>query len=140
MKWNEHQSLSRWNQLLRSIATRLRLQNAYDETYSNTALSGLQAVENIDSVAKTSISANNNAFEERRGDVLQVSSAQGNTHSVQKRNNDFTNTYETVKDLGSISMPNHTHIFPTENQSYDEESTIWTKCCPCGFSIQVEEM
>lgn len=139
-KRNEHQSLSRWNQLLRSIATRLRLQNAYDETYSNTALSGLQAVENIDSVAKTSISANNNAFEERRGDVLQVSSAQGNTHSVQKRNNDFTNTYETVKDLGSISMPNHTHIFPTENQSYDEESTIWTKCCPCGFSIQVEEM
>lgn len=139
-KKNERQALSRWNQLLRSIATRLRLQNAYEETYPTTALSDLRAVENIDSVAKTSTSASDNAFEERRGDVLQVSSAQGNTHSLEQQNNDFTNKYETVKDIKSISMQNHTHIFPAENQSYDEESAIWTKCCPCGFSIQVEEM
>lgn len=138
-KRNERQALSRWNQLLRSIATRIRLQNAYEETYSNTVLSELRAVENIESVAKTSTSASDNAFEERN-DARQVNIEEGNTHSLEQQNNDFTNTYETVTDVKSLSTQNHTHTFPTENQSYDEESAVWTKCCPCGFSIQVEEM
>ncbi|KAF5181297.1 Dna repair protein rad4 [Thalictrum thalictroides] len=33
----------------------------------------------------------------------------------------------------------HEHIFPVEDQSFDEESSVRTKRCPCGFLVQVEE-
>jgi xeroderma pigmentosum group C-complementing protein len=34
----------------------------------------------------------------------------------------------------------HDHEFPKEDQSFDEETFVRTKRCPCGFSIQVEEL
>eukprot|EP00250_Pteridium_aquilinum_P013717 c21528_g1_i1 orf=98-3352(+) len=34
----------------------------------------------------------------------------------------------------------HEHMFPEENQSYDERTGIRTKICPCGFTLTVEEM
>lgn len=34
----------------------------------------------------------------------------------------------------------HEHEFPEEDQSFDEETFVRTKRCPCGFSIQVEEL
>ncbi|KAK1287485.1 hypothetical protein QJS10_CPB19g01376 [Acorus calamus] len=35
---------------------------------------------------------------------------------------------------------NHEHVFPVDDQSFDEESSVRTKRCPCGFSIQMEEL
>ncbi|RCV31142.1 hypothetical protein SEVIR_6G159100v4 [Setaria viridis] len=34
----------------------------------------------------------------------------------------------------------HVHEYPEEDQSFDEETFVRTKRCPCGFSIQVEEL
>ncbi|XP_078444262.1 DNA repair protein Rad4 family isoform X2 [Wolffia australiana] len=34
----------------------------------------------------------------------------------------------------------HEHVFPIEDQSFDSESFIRTKRCPCGFSIEMEEL
>ncbi|KAJ4760239.1 DNA repair protein complementing XP-C cells [Rhynchospora pubera] len=34
----------------------------------------------------------------------------------------------------------HEHVFPVEDQIFDEETAVRTKRCPCGFSIQVEEL
>lgn len=33
----------------------------------------------------------------------------------------------------------HEHVYPVENQSFDEKTLVWTKRCSCGFSIEVEE-
>ena len=68
MKFRANFNRTSWSN---STATRIRLQNSYEEAYSNIALSDLRAVENIDSVAKTSTFASDNAFEERN-DVRQV--------------------------------------------------------------------
>lgn len=40
----------------------------------------------------------------------------------------------------SSSYDSHEHVFLLEDQSYDEESSIRIKKCPCGFSIEMEEM
>ncbi|KAJ1268490.1 hypothetical protein BS78_07G139700 [Paspalum vaginatum] len=34
----------------------------------------------------------------------------------------------------------HEHEFPEKDQSFDEETFVRTKRCPCGFTIQVEEL
>lgn len=34
----------------------------------------------------------------------------------------------------------HEHVFPEENQSYDDRTGIRTKICQCGFMLTVEEM
>jgi xeroderma pigmentosum group C-complementing protein len=40
----------------------------------------------------------------------------------------------------SLPGQDHEHEFPEEDQSFDEETFVRTKRCPCGFSIQVEEL
>jgi hypothetical protein len=32
----------------------------------------------------------------------------------------------------------HQHVFLVEDQTFDEETSVPTKRCACGFSIQVE--
>jgi len=32
------------------------------------------------------------------------------------------------------------HEYPEEDQTFDEETFVRTKRCPCGFSIRVEEL
>ncbi|KAJ3705821.1 hypothetical protein LUZ61_009526 [Rhynchospora tenuis] len=34
----------------------------------------------------------------------------------------------------------HEHVFPVEDQIFDEDTSVRTKRCTCGFSIQVEEL
>lgn len=34
----------------------------------------------------------------------------------------------------------HEHEFLKEDESFDEESSLRTKRCRCGFSVQVEEL
>ncbi|CAA6664805.1 unnamed protein product [Spirodela intermedia] len=47
-----------------------------------------------------------------------------------------------LKAAGRDPLPggDHEHSFPIEDQSFDKESSIRTKRCSCGFSIQMEEL
>ncbi|KAH9315907.1 hypothetical protein KI387_024534 [Taxus chinensis] len=140
-KRNEHQAISRWNQLLRSIATRQRLRNDYQETHSNTSkLSVPSTVEYMECVASTSTDGANNAADVKRDDIMQVSGTCIDAPSLGQEKDDLARIDETIKYSKTVSVHNHVHLFPNENKTYDEDGAIWTKRCPCGFSIQVEEM
>ena len=34
----------------------------------------------------------------------------------------------------------HEHVFLKEHESFDEESSLLTRRCQCGFSVQVERL
>lgn len=34
----------------------------------------------------------------------------------------------------------HEHVFLDEQETFDEETSVKTKRCKCGFSVQVEQM
>lgn len=42
----------------------------------------------------------------------------------------------------SLSPPvkDHEHVFLKEFESFDRETSLLTKRCQCGFSVQVEEL
>lgn len=40
----------------------------------------------------------------------------------------------------SIPVKDHEHVFLKEYESFDEETSLLTKRCQCGFSVQVEEL
>eukprot|EP01018_Ginkgo_biloba_P029180 Gb_25624 [translate_table: standard] len=139
-KKSEHLAISRWCQLLRSVATRQRLQNAYEETHSNTDhQSVVPVVEKMTCEASSSMDGQN-TFVTGKDETGQVSNEQIYIKSLEQNNGDFTSAYENINNSKSDSAHHHIHIFPDENQSYDQESAIRTKHCPCGFTIQVEEM
>nr|CAD1826547.1 unnamed protein product [Ananas comosus var. bracteatus] len=110
-KRNETQALSRWFQLLSSIVTRQRLKNSYVNPKS------LHGQENI-----------------HRTDCEKSHSEHGVRSSRQQE--------RSVREAKPVltSPHDHEHVFPLENQSFDEELFVRTKRCPCGFSIQVEEL
>lgn len=115
-KWNEAQALSRWFQLLSSIVTRQRLQNSYVESPAS------HLPLEIPSSPKSKKHDQSNSLERE------------NKSRGAPRNN-----IQEAK-LGSPSADDHVHVFPSEDQSFDGESRVRTKRCPCGFSIQVEEL
>ncbi|KAG9454737.1 hypothetical protein H6P81_007641 [Aristolochia fimbriata] len=115
-KRHEAQVISRWYQLLSSIVTRQRLKNSYEVIPNSATPHKVDQREDLD--ADT---AQNADPTEKK---LQTSSHQ-----------------QPVQDLGSGSgsasyLGDHEHVFPLENQSFDEENSIRTKRCPCGFSIR----
>lgn len=115
-KWNEAQAVSRWYQLISSMVTRQRLRNSYEGS-SSSFQSHLQKQPPTAVIPKRTLT----------GDEC------GRFQGEEKRRvNHHTSS--------SSSYDNHEHVFPLEDQSYDEESSIRTKKCPCGFSIQMEEM
>lgn len=40
----------------------------------------------------------------------------------------------------STSVKDHEHVFLKEFESFDEGTSLLTKRCQCGFSVQVEEL
>ncbi|KAL6598608.1 hypothetical protein ACP70R_046307 [Stipagrostis hirtigluma subsp. patula] len=115
-KQEEAQALSRWYQLLCSIVTRQRLKDSY-ETPSQGP--GQQGPPKNDS-----------------------NSIQKNTRSRQHTETE-TQTGKPQADRrpnSCVPAHDHEHEFPEEDQSFDEETFVRTKHCPCGFSIQVEEL
>lgn len=113
-KRDKAQAISRWYQLLSNVITRQRLKNSYEGGSS----SGKDERAN------------------RRG--YPCGSQVEDVQSIQSH-------HEYVKDAHSDHLSvdftgDHEHVFPVESQSFDEESSVRTKRCPCGFSIQVEEM
>ncbi|KAF6150218.1 hypothetical protein GIB67_000092 [Kingdonia uniflora] len=110
-KKSEAQALSRWYQLLSSMITRHRLDNAYGDGSSSSQLPHKNFnVHGNDDECGASITNRGNGedkpFRQGYGDL----------------------------------WVGHEHTFPIEDQSFDEESSVTTKRCPCGFLIEVEEL
>uniref|UniRef100_A0A0A9DIQ6 Rad4 beta-hairpin domain-containing protein n=1 Tax=Arundo donax TaxID=35708 RepID=A0A0A9DIQ6_ARUDO len=114
-KQEEVQALSRWYQLLCSIVTRQRLKDSY-ETPSEGY--GREGPPKNDTIQKNTRSS-------RRWDL-----------ETQTR----TSKLQTDGMPDPCPAHDHEHEFPEEDQSFDEETFVRTKRCPCGFSIQVEEL
>ncbi|KAI3936207.1 hypothetical protein MKW92_010855 [Papaver armeniacum] len=114
-KRNEAQAISRWYQLLSSIITRQRLNQTYgDDSCPQTSHVSKQIDNDICHAEIT-----------KSEDEMQLN-AQYRQEYGHNSSSDFTQGHE--------------HIYPIDNQSFDEESSIRTKHCPCGFSVQVEEL
>lgn len=111
---NENQALSRWFQLLSSIVTRQRLKNSYVEHAPHD--------HPTDQKNDTFVSEQYSHETDLPSRGAQHESMQQNARAVLPSDQD------------------HEHVFPMEHQSFDEESSVRTKRCPCGFSIQVEEL
>ncbi|KAG6518503.1 hypothetical protein ZIOFF_021978 [Zingiber officinale] len=69
-------------------------------------------------------------------------------HVVQENVNTASTSTSKFPEHGSVEVlrplvpagHDHVHVYPAENQSFDEETMVRTKRCPCGFSIEVEEL
>ncbi|KAL8246727.1 hypothetical protein R6Q59_007943 [Mikania micrantha] len=117
---NEAQALSRWYQLLSSIVTRQRLNNRYAEgIYS-------QPANNI----------------QKTNDTFHHHHHHNTSEEIQKSISDQAN--EDVGQPDVVQLPlseeDHEHVFLTNDPGSDAESSLRTKWCRCGFSIEVEEL
>ncbi|PWA51846.1 DNA repair protein Rad4 family [Artemisia annua] len=116
---NEAQALSRWYQLLSSIVTRQRLNNRY--------------AEGVSSNPSNDITKQNDTFHDHTStsneDIQKPISHQESENGSQ-HDNVVQQTFE----------EDHEHMFLTNDSSFDGESSIRTKRCRCGFSIEVEEL
>ncbi|KAJ9172973.1 hypothetical protein P3X46_016157 [Hevea brasiliensis] len=115
-KIHEAQAISRWYQLLSSIITRQRLKNCYGN--SSLQMSG------------------NNKDTNYKSDVHDSSQPHKHTRGCQKE--DKQNPESGAPPV--VQTEDHEHVFLAEDQSFDEESSVRTKRCHCGFSVQVEEL
>ncbi|KAK0598443.1 hypothetical protein LWI29_034755 [Acer saccharum] len=115
-KRKEAQAISRWYQLLSSIVTRQKLNNCYGEgSSSQMSTTGIQHT---------------------RKDKLNVPVG-GIQESPEFSNIDtqYAKHYAPVAE-----SEDHEHVYLVEDMSYDQENSVRTKRCHCGFSIQVEEL
>ncbi|XP_072978288.1 DNA repair protein RAD4 isoform X2 [Typha angustifolia] len=115
-KRNEAQALSRWFQLLSSIITRQRLKNSY---------------------VSSSICDPHKSPDDQKNSPQLDSSKIHSEREVLPRG-----AHERLAPKAKyvLTSHEHEHVFPMENESFDEEILVRTKRCPCGFSIQVEEL
>ncbi|KAJ7964480.1 DNA repair protein RAD4 [Quillaja saponaria] len=113
---NETQAMSRWYQLLSSIVTRQRLNNRYGQSVVSEKSSDIQPM-------------NSN---------IQIGGSQDTNQTFGCQIED---TGDTDLNVSSAAPSNiHEHAFLKEYESFDEESSVLTKRCHCGFSVQVEEL
>lgn len=114
-KREESRAISRWYQLLSNIVTRQRLKNSYEDGSTSQTH---RLINQMTDPCGTQIEGGIEPSSFQRGDVKDVQ-----------------------RDYKSMTFEvDHEHVFPIENQSFDDESSVRTKRCPCGFSVQVEEM
>ncbi|XP_020178144.1 DNA repair protein RAD4 isoform X1 [Aegilops tauschii subsp. strangulata] len=113
-KQEEAQALSRWYQLLCSIVTRQRLKESYN---ARSAALAPERPAKVDNPQKST------------SDSRCSGATTPNNHPRADRLPD-----------PRFSAHDHEHEFPEEDQSFDEETFVRTKRCPCGFSLQVEEL
>lgn len=111
-KRNEAKAITRWYQLLTSILTRQRLKETYGD----------------DSTPEMP-----HHLEQKEPSSVQEIPGNGANISTEGLNECISKANMTALD------ENHKHIFPVEDQSFDEESSVRTKRCPCGFTVEVEE-
>ncbi|KDP33184.1 hypothetical protein JCGZ_13449 [Jatropha curcas] len=110
----EAEALTRWYQLLSSIITRQRLNNCY--------------MNNSSSQMPSNIQDTNNAYVNSKTDK----------QSQELRGEDMRKPISLASQL--VLTKDHEHVFLAVDQSFDEETSVRTKRCSCGFSVQVEEL
>ncbi|CAH9089903.1 unnamed protein product [Cuscuta europaea] len=106
----EAEALSRWYQLLSSIITRQRLNNAY-------ASGGPSRAQNLDPDSSVKMT---------------TSQAEGNQEKTLEKNNQFF--------LAAEEDRHEHVFFLQDDQTLDADGSNRTKRCCCGFSIQFEEL
>ncbi|EOA19955.1 hypothetical protein CARUB_v10000205mg [Capsella rubella] len=111
---NEAQAASRWYQLLSSILTRERLKNRYADNTNSVETKSLEV--NSVTVAK--------AEKVKSPEKQRVAKSGGRSRVRKSRNEDES----------------HEHVFLDGQETYDEETSVKTKRCKCGFSVEVEQM
>ncbi|KAK2652472.1 hypothetical protein Ddye_012328 [Dipteronia dyeriana] len=115
-KRKEAQAISRWYQLLSAIVTRQKLNNCYGKG--------------------SSLQMSTTGIQHTRNDKLNVPVG-GIQESPEFSNIDtqYAKHYAPVAE-----SEDHEHVYRVEDMSYDQENSVRTKRCHCGFSIQVEEL
>lgn len=113
-KQEEAQALIRWYQLLCSIVTTQRLKDSYKAPSSEHG---------------------------PEGPSQDVSPQKGTRESRSSETKTRSSRLQADRPFDSpFPVHDHEHEYPEEDQSFDEETFVRTKRCPCGFSIQVEEL
>ncbi|KAK7300683.1 hypothetical protein RJT34_11531 [Clitoria ternatea] len=117
-KRDEAQALNRWYQLLSSIVTRQRLTNRYNSLSS----------EKPTSVQFTSVEESNSTV---------CGSYDKNQTPPRHQQVDKCDTNLDA----SLSTPvkGHEHVFLKELESFDKGTSLLTKRCQCGFSVQISQ-
>ncbi|KAG8047367.1 hypothetical protein GUJ93_ZPchr0008g13288 [Zizania palustris] len=111
---DEAQALARWYQLICSIVTRQRLKDTYKAPSSE------------------------HGPKEPSKEVTKQKSTDDSLSLETKAR--FSRLQADRPLYSRFLVHDHEHEFPKEDQTFDEETFVRTKRCPCGFSIQVEEM
>jgi xeroderma pigmentosum group C-complementing protein len=118
-KRDETEALRRWYQLLSSIVTRQRLNNRYNNSWTPEVSNDVHCVN--DNVSNATICGSSDKSQTPRH------------HQIDK--------CDTDPDVSvSIPVKDHEHVFLKEYESFDKETSLLTKRCQCGFSVQVEEL
>uniref|UniRef100_A0A0E0IC32 Rad4 beta-hairpin domain-containing protein n=1 Tax=Oryza nivara TaxID=4536 RepID=A0A0E0IC32_ORYNI len=113
-KQEEAQALIRWYQLLCSVVTTQRLKDSYKAPSSEHG---------------------------PEGPSQDVSQQKGTRESRSSETKTRSSRLQADRPFDSpFPVHDHEHEYPEEDQSFDEETFVRTKRCPCGFSIQVEEL
>ncbi|CAM8932156.1 unnamed protein product [Rhodiola kirilowii] len=118
-KRNEAQAIAQWYQLLSSILTRQRLDNCY-------------ANDDDSSQTFNHVPKRNNISNLHHSVEMGTDSNKDPKSKRSKRSK--------VEITSSMLENDHQHVFLRENEVFNEESSVRTKWCTCGFSIQVEEI
>lgn len=116
---NEAQAASRWYQLLSSILTRERLNNRY----ANNSEDDVVKTRSMETKPETVVREENVKTPEKQGGVKRG----------RKRRSEDDNH-------GDGDGDEHEHVFLDEQETFDEKTSVKTKRCKCGFSVQVEQM
>lgn len=116
---NEAQAASRWYQLLSSILTRERLNNRY----ANNSEDDVVKTRSMETKPETVVREENVKTPEKQGGVKRG----------RKRRSEDDNREGGDGD-------EHEHVFLDEQETFDEKTSVKTKRCKCGFSVQVEQM
>lgn len=117
---NEAQALSRWYQLLSSIITRQRLNNCYGDG----ALFPQSSIE-------TPIAGSDKRSESAACTQVRVASTECQQANIPEK-------HEAAPP--SVPAENHEHEFILDEAAFGDEGMTRIKHCPCGFSIQFEEL
>ncbi|KAF8097916.1 hypothetical protein N665_0279s0045 [Sinapis alba] len=122
---NEAQAASRWYQLLSSILTRERLKNRY----ANDSEDDVVKTRSLETKPETVVREENVKATKKQGGVKRGRSGGRKCRSEEENHGD-----------GDGDGDEHEHVFLDEQETFDEKTSVKTKRCKCGFSVQVEQM
>ncbi|KAL0727987.1 hypothetical protein Bca4012_024080 [Brassica carinata] len=124
---NEAQAASRWYQLLSSILTRERLKNRY----ANNSEDDVVKTRSMETKPETVVREENVKTPKKQGGVKR-----GRSGGRKCRSEDENREHGDWDGDGD----EHEHVFLDEQETFDVKTSVKTKRCKCGFSVQVEQM